>query len=85
MTEPAPARGRSRSGRSPFPDATARGALAQRLSSQERLVVMLTYADRLSTREVAAVLGISAMRVQELRAGVVRRCREMLREQPAAS
>lgn len=55
-----------------------RRAFAARLSPQERLVVMLTYSDRLSQREIAAVLGIPAWRVGQVQAQIAVRCRAML-------
>ena len=55
-----------------------RRAIAARLSPQERLVVMLTYHDRLTPPEVAEVLGISAARVEAVRDQVAVHCREMM-------
>jgi DNA-directed RNA polymerase specialized sigma24 family protein len=67
----------SRAGRNSPEERQRRRAIAARLSPQERLVVMLTYHDRLTPPQVAEVLGISAARVEAVRDQVAARCREM--------
>jgi RNA polymerase sigma factor (sigma-70 family) len=90
--EAAPTRGRpgddSRpirsGGRTADENRELRAAIAARLSPEERLVVMLAYSERLNTREIAAVLGVSPGRVCELRHAVASACRPLLREPAAA-
>ena len=75
--EPTPARHRgTEPRRSPGSDAQLRAAVAARLSGQERLVVMLSYSERLSTREIAAVLGVGTGQIAEIRSRIVRHCRD---------
>ena len=56
----------------------------QALPDRERLVVSLYYVERLSMRDIAAVLSVSETRISQLHAQAVKRLRRTLLQQEAA-
>lgn len=56
----------------------------QELPEREKLVIALTYYEGLPTKEVASVLGIAPVAVDQLRQRAVSRMRELLQEPPKA-